>query len=79
MRISGRLKRKTFGRGSKSEYDAVYIETDKGEEYVLRQVGKNPRQDPELVALIGKYVRASGSVFDYLFLANEVQELNDEK
>lgn len=77
MKISGRLKRKTFASGSKSRYDAVYIETDNGKEFVLRRIGHNPRFDPGLIEMLGKYVSAKGAIHDYLFLANEVTEVTE--
>jgi len=50
--------------GSKSERDAVYLETDEGS-FVLRRTGGNPLFDPDLVALVGKTIRCLGEVHGY--------------
>ena len=43
----GKVTKRPFGKGSKSEHDAVYLET--GEKaYVLRRQGGNPFRDPQL-------------------------------
>ena len=74
MEITGKLILKTFSPGSKSEHEAVYIVTSNGE-YVLRRVGANPFNDPDLKAMAGKEVTASGEIIGYLFLADEVESL----
>ncbi|MFY9610244.1 MAG: hypothetical protein WAU45_16725 [Blastocatellia bacterium] len=59
MEFTGRVVKKLFGKGSKSEHDAVMIETRNGN-YVLRRQGGNPFSDPELDLLIGKRIRGNG-------------------
>jgi hypothetical protein len=74
MELTGKVVMKKFGKGSKSEHDAVYIETDKGD-FVLRQEGANPFNDHGLKKLVGKTVKAEGVLKDYLFLAKAVKTI----
>jgi hypothetical protein len=71
--LSGKVVVKKFGEGSKSEHDAVYIETDEGS-YVLKRMGGNPFNDPVLNDLIGKNITATGILDQYQFLAKELRE-----
>ncbi|MEO7991578.1 MAG: hypothetical protein ABI663_18640 [Chryseolinea sp.] len=73
MELKGKVVMKKFGKGSKSEHDAVYLETEKGD-FVLRQVGANAFENTELKKLVGKEVIANGMVKDYLFLAKTIKE-----
>jgi hypothetical protein len=77
MELKGKVVIKRFAKGSKSEHDAVYLETDQGN-YVLRQAGANPFADPKLKKLVGKRISAEGTLKDYLFLAKVVKVI-DEK
>lgn len=77
MQVTGKVVIKKFAKGSKSEHDAVYIETAQGD-FVLRQTGANPFNDPGLKKWVGKTVMAEGVLKDYLFLANTVTTI-DEK
>ena len=70
MTLSGRVIRKTFGKGSKSEHEAIYLETDRGE-YVLRRRGANPFSDPVLQDLVGKTISATGTIKEYVFFVDE--------
>lgn len=78
MEIKGKIGIKKFAIGSKSEHDAVYIETKNGE-YVLRQVDANPFHDPGLKKLVGKTVKAEGVLKDYLFLAKTITAIDEKK
>jgi hypothetical protein len=62
--FTGKVTKKPFGRGSKSEHRAVRLETDEGS-YVLRRVGGNPFQDSELDKLVGKTIRCTGELSGY--------------
>jgi len=72
MTLSGRVIRKTFGKGSKSEHEAIYLETDRGE-YVLRRRGANPFSDPVLQDLVGKTISATGTIKEYVFFVDKWQ------
>jgi hypothetical protein len=67
MQFSGRVIRKGFARGSKSERPGIYLVTE-GAEYLLRRQGANPFRDPELEALVGKRVRCEGTLHDYTLI-----------
>jgi len=49
----GKVTKKFFGKGPKSEHGAIYLETEQ-DQYVLRRKGGNPFYDPELHKLLGK-------------------------
>jgi hypothetical protein len=53
MQIQGRVVRRPFGTGTKSEHEGLMLETDGGT-YRLRRVGGNPFHDPELDLLVGQ-------------------------
>lgn len=72
VKLSGMVVQKAFGKGSKSEHQAIYIKTEMGE-FVLRKAGANPFENNELVDLVGRKVEATGVIKDYLFLADEVR------
>jgi hypothetical protein len=76
IELTGKVVVRKFAKGSKSEHDAVYIESDKGD-FVLRRVGGNPFHDPKLHELKGKNVTARGVIDNYVFFAKEVKEKPD--
>ncbi len=73
VELTGKVVKKTFGKGSKSDHEAVYIETEKGD-YRLRRKGGNPFHDPVLQKLIGKEITATGIINEYNFIARQVKE-----
>ena len=76
MQVDGRIVRKAFGQGTKSEHEAVYVATPQGE-YLLRRPASNPFEpDAELNSLVGKQVRLSGTLNGYTFFVSdwEVQD-----
>jgi hypothetical protein len=51
-----------FGTGTKSEHEAIFLSTPKGD-YLLRRPAANPFElDRELDSLVGKNVRVSGKL-----------------
>lgn len=66
----GKVTKKIFGKGTKSEYEALYLETADGQ-YVLRRQGGNPFFDPVLQELLGKRVSCKGFVEDYVLMISE--------
>jgi hypothetical protein len=72
--ISGQVVKGPFAKGSKSEHDAIFLNSEKGR-YVLRRQGGNPFYDPELEKLLGKTIRGKGVVTDYTFLLSEWSEV----
>lgn len=75
MKVKGTIIAGRFGDGTKSEHDAIYLQTEKAR-YVLRLAGSNPFENTELQSMIGKQVIASGTLKSYLFLAKEVKEVS---
>jgi hypothetical protein len=67
--FKGQVVKRPFAVGSKSEREAVFLET-KGRRYVLRQMGGDPYHDPELEKLVGKTIIAEGEVDDYVLLVS---------
>ena len=59
----GKVAMRPFAVGSKSERDAVWLDTPEGS-FVLRRQGANPLYDPELETLVGKTITAHGEVAD---------------
>ncbi len=66
----GKVTKKSFARGSKSEHDAVFLETGQGQ-YVLRRVGGNPFRDPQLEQLVGKTIRCRGEAKGYTLVITD--------
>lgn len=75
--LSGKVVTKKFSEGSKSEHEALYLETDQGS-YVLRQPGANPFQDNPYTSLEGKEVTATGTIDNYIFFATRVDEKKEK-
>ena len=72
--LSGRVVKELFAKGSKSEREAVFLESDKGR-FVLRRQDGNPFHDPELEKLVGKIIRGRGVVTGYTFLLSDWDEM----
>lgn len=60
-RYEGLVVRKRFGAGSKSDREAVVLQTEDGE-LVLRLKGGNAFSDPQLDELVGHRIRGVGRV-----------------
>lgn len=75
--ISGQVVKGHFAVGSKSEHEAVFLNSEKGR-YVLRRQGGNPFWDPELEKLVGRTIRCRGVVTGYTFLMSEWSESKSE-
>ena len=73
IELTGKLVRKQFGKGSKSEHDSIILESEK-ESYVIRRIGGNPFKDPVLEKLVGKKVKVTGFVDQYTFMARDIKE-----
>lgn len=72
--LEGYVKEKKAGAGSKSEHMAICLDTE-DESFVLRLNGDNPFSHEKLNKLIGKKVRATGLIKDYIFFAANVIEI----
>jgi hypothetical protein len=67
MGITGRVVKKPFAAGSKSEREAILLVTEEGE-YVLRRQGGNPFYDRELEKLVGKKIEVDGKIIGYTLM-----------
>ena len=65
--FEGTVVRKLFGRGSKSEHEAVVLETGE-DDLVLRREGGNAFADPELDKLVGQRIRGTGRRAGYTLI-----------
>lgn len=59
----GRVVKRRWAKGSKSDHLAVCLETDSAS-LKLRRVGGNPFFDQELEKLVGKSIEARGTLLD---------------
>ena len=74
MVVTGKVSRRLFAAGSKSEHMAVVLRSEHGD-YVLRRPGGNPFSDPILEQLIGKDIEADGEVQGYNLMLKDWQEV----
>lgn len=75
MEICGRVTKRPFAVGSKSEREAVYLVAD-DRECVLQRQGGNPFRDEVLERLVGKMIRCQGIEHGYKFIMTDWQELD---
>lgn len=73
MEQQGTVLCKPFAVGSKSEHQAIVLQTA-DREYVLRILGGNPFQDDRLRKLVGKRIRVNGKLHGYTFLMEQWAE-----
>ena len=75
--VVGDVVRKRMGAGSKSDHDAVVLETGTGT-LLLRRRGGNAFADPALDELVGRRVRLEGTATATTFLIDAVTVLGTE-
>ena len=76
MEVQGKVVKRVFGAGTKSEHDAVTLVTDNGD-FKLRRKDGNPFFDPDLEDLVGKTIRCEGFAHDYTFVISDFEEILD--
>jgi hypothetical protein len=69
--LRGRAARRVFGKGTKSEHLAVWIDTGRGS-FLLRRKGGPAFADPELDRYVGKTVVCDGFLLDHTLLAERI-------
>jgi hypothetical protein len=69
--LTGVVVRGPFGAGSKSEREAVWLDTA-GRRFVLRRKDGPTFADPELDKYVGKRVKCDGFIVGYLLLAERI-------
>jgi hypothetical protein len=70
--LTGAVVRAPFGTGSKSERQAIWLETAQGR-YVLRRKEGPTYDDAALDKYVGKRVKCDGFVVGYTLLAERIQ------
>jgi len=73
--FEGTVVQKPFAAGTKSERNAVMLETREGKDYVLRRQGGNAFHDEVLEQLAGKKIRAEGILAGYTLIIKDWSEL----
>jgi hypothetical protein len=73
MECRGTVARKRVAAGSKSDREAVVLQTPK-QDFILRIRGGNPFVDERLEALVGKRIKALGEISDRTFLMDDWSE-----
>lgn len=73
IELEGKVVMASFGKGSKSQHEAVCLRTEK-DTFKLRRIQGNPFYDPELIKWVGKDIVACGILEDYLFIATDLKE-----
>ncbi len=61
--FTGHVVKAPWGKGSKGEHEAVFLVTG-DERLKLRRLGGNPFVDREIEKLVGKSIRAAGTLID---------------
>jgi len=64
--LKGKVILEKFAEGSKSEHEAVFLDTGE-ERYRLKKRGGNPFHDDSLHLLVGKTINAEGIVTPHFF------------
>ena len=72
--LTGTVVRGSFGKGSKSERDAIWLEAG-GRRLVLRRKAGPSFADHALEKYIGKRVKCDGFVVGYTLLAERIETL----
>jgi hypothetical protein len=76
MELNGRVIKKLYAVGTKSEREAVMLETAE-ETYILRRLGGNAFQDSALEALVGSMILATGDLHGTTFIMRSWQTTKD--
>ncbi|NGZ10675.1 MAG: hypothetical protein CV088_15030 [Nitrospira sp. LK70] len=74
--VRGRVARGLYAQGSKSEREAVFLETDKGR-YVLRRKTGPVFGDVELEQYVGREVICDGFMVGATLLAERIQMIEE--
>jgi hypothetical protein len=73
LELTGSVVVKTFAEGSKSEHDAICLQTMDGT-FVLRRIGGNPFNDEVLRGLVGKRITSYGIIKGPYFMMTDFKE-----
>ena len=73
--LRGTVRRGPLGAGSKSEREAVWLDTAQGR-YVLRRQDGPTFGDSALEAWVGREVACHGFIVDYVLLAERIEAID---
>jgi hypothetical protein len=73
-KLRGRVSRGDYAKGSKSERDAVFIDTNDGR-YLLRRKGGPVFADDELERHVGRTVECDGFLVGSTLLADSIEQV----
>lgn len=73
--LTGVVVRAPLGTGSKSEREAVWLETIDRRRFVLRRKDGPTFGDRQLDKYVGKRVKCDGFIVGYMLLAERIQAL----
>ena len=73
--LRGCVTKGLYGKGSKSEREAVFIETTNGR-YILRRKTGPAMEDPKLDECVGHEVECDGFLVGTTFLAERIEVVN---
>jgi len=77
MELEGQVVKQPFAVGTKSEREAIYLESAQGK-FLLHRPGTNPLEiDRDLEALTGRKVRCSGFLRGHTFVVSNVAVLDE--
>lgn len=76
IEIEGRVTKHGTAKGSKSERQAVFLETKKGS-FVLRRRGGHPFVDKVLDSLVGKAINVKGLLTEHTLIMTEWKEVGE--
>lgn len=74
IELDGRVVKHLAAAGSKSERQAVFLETEDGS-YLLRLRSGNPFFDPELERLVGKTIHCKGILTENTLIISDWDEV----
>lgn len=74
-KLRGQVTRGEYGKGSKSERVAVFIDTDRGR-YLLRRKNSPAFVDADLEHFIGKTVECDGFLLETTLLAEHIKPID---
>lgn len=77
-KLTGKVEIDTFAKSSKSEHEAIYLNTGI-ERYRLRMKGGNPFYDESLHKLVGKTIVVEGYESGKIFVIDSITRISDKK
>jgi phosphoglucomutase len=77
VELDGHVTKHLAAKGSKSEHQGIFLETEGGS-YALRRRGGNPFFDPELEKLVGKTIHCKGTLTEHTLIISDWNEVGHQ-